>query len=64
MADVPVAEVVAKDPRAEVNEVLDFYKFALRPDCTWNGTAVFDVKASETNPAFLVSVRVDPKSSE
>lgn len=63
-APPPAAVVVAKDPREQVHEVLDFYRFALRPDAAWAGTVVFDVKASESSPSFLVSVRVDPKRSE
>lgn len=64
MADQPPVIIVAKDPKKEVDEVLDFYKFALRPDASYQGTVVFDVKKSETNPSFLVSVRVDSKNRE
>ena len=45
-------------------QVLAFYKFALRPDARFRGTVVFDVKASETNPSFVVTVRVDPTTRE
>ena len=59
-APPPKAEEVRRNPKEEVLEVLDFYKFALKRDARFSGTVVFDVAKSDTNPAFVVSIRVNP----
>lgn len=55
--------VVARDPTAELAEVLDFFRFAVKPTSTWSGTAVFDIWKSELNPRLVISIRVHPDRS-
>jgi hypothetical protein len=61
MSNIPSQPVsVHKNPREELLEVLDFYKFSYKLGTGYKGTAVFDITASETNPAYRLSIRCDP----